>query len=81
MKPSQYELPKFKNESDFETFCLDLFKAVFKDSFGKKYSRPGQKQHGIDLYFTDFPQAKKAVQCKVRSDKLTLLEIQEDLDK
>jgi tetratricopeptide (TPR) repeat protein len=78
MKPSQYELPKFKNESDFETFCLDLLKAVFEDSSGKKYGRKGQAQHGIDLYF---PQVKKAVQCKVRSDKLTLLEIQEDLEK
>lgn len=81
MKPSQYELPKFKNESDFETFCLDLFKAVFEDSSGKKYGRKGQAQHGIDLYFADFPQAKKAVQCKVRSDKLTLADIQEDLEK
>ena len=78
LKPSQSELYKFKNESDFETFCLDLFRAVFEDSSGKKYGRKGQAQHGIDLYF---PQAKKAVQCKVRSDKLTLLEIQEDLDK
>ena len=78
MKPSEWQVNKFTNESGFETFCLDLFKAVFKDSFGKKYSRPGQKQHGIDLYF---PQVKKAVQCKVRSDKLTLLEIQEDLEK
>jgi hypothetical protein len=78
LKPSQSELYKFKNESDFETFCLDLFRAVFEDSSGKKYGRKGQAQHGIDLYF---PQVKKAVQCKVRSDKLTLLEIQEDLEK
>jgi len=78
MKPSQYQLPKFKNESDFETFCLDLFKAVFKDSSGDKYGRKGQAQHGIDLYF---PQAKKVIQCKVRSDKLTLTEVKEDIEK
>ncbi|MBU6197757.1 MAG: hypothetical protein KGO93_09360 [Cyanobacteria bacterium REEB446] len=78
MKPSQYQLPKFKNESDFETFCLDLFKAVFKDSSGDKYGRKGQAQHGIDLYF---PQAKKVIQCKVRSDKLTLAEVKEDIEK
>ena len=78
MTPSEWQVNKFTNESGFETFCLDLFKAVFKDSFGKKYGRKGQKQHGIDLYF---PQVKKVVQCKVRSDKLTLLEIQEDLEK
>lgn len=78
MTPSEWQVNKFTNESGFETFCLDLFKAVFKDSFGKKYGRKGQKQHGIDLYFAE---AKKAVQCKVRNDKLTLLEIQEDLEK
>ena len=78
MKPSQYQLPKFKNESDFETFCLDLFKAVFKDSSGDKYGRKGQAQHGIDLYF---PQAKKVIQCKVRSDKLTFAEVTEDIEK
>lgn len=78
MKPSQYQLPKFKNESDFETFCLDLFKAVFKDSSGDKYGRKGQAQHGIDLYF---PRAKKVIQCKVRSDKLTFAEVTEDIEK
>ncbi|MEM7587852.1 MAG: FxSxx-COOH system tetratricopeptide repeat protein, partial [Acidobacteriota bacterium] len=44
------ELPRPRDWQVFEDFCRDLFAAEWGDLETQKYGRPGQEQHGVDVY-------------------------------
>ncbi len=61
------QLPSPANWQDFETLCWDLWRAEWKDPNAQKHGRPGQKQHGVDIFGQPNGQGDtwEAVQCKL----------------
>jgi len=64
-------IPKPKNWQDFERLCKKLFGEMFGcASTIKANGRPGQAQHGVDIYgVADGDTAYFGVQCKARDDE------------
>ncbi len=58
-----------KDEKEFESLCLALWKQILRDPNAQFNGRRGQRQHGVDL-FGKRPETLDwvGVQCKVRSD-------------
>jgi hypothetical protein len=47
------EIPRPKEDDDFEDLVLALYRAVWQDPNAKLHGRSGQGQEGIDLYGED----------------------------
>ena len=83
------ELPPPKGDDDFEDLARALFSAVWKDPGVKLHGRPGQGQHGVDVYGEDRAGGTglNGVQCKQHgsatavTDKALLKELREDVEK
>ena len=71
----------------FEDLCHHLFKAVWRDPYAQKVGRPGQPQHGVDIFGSPGAtyEAFHGVQCKFKSTssrkKLTVHDLQIELSK
>jgi len=57
-------LPEPKNWQDFETIVRDAQMLRWKSSTLQKNGRPGQKQHGVDIYGPDEIGRPVGIQCK-----------------
>jgi hypothetical protein len=76
------QFPKFKDDSEFEEFVKDLFAAHWKDENVQIYGRSGQSQNGVDVYLLGNKRNNnitRGIQCKVRKDKLTKKEIEDEI--
>jgi len=71
----EMELPKPKNWQEFETIVCDAM-AQHWDSTLQKNGRPGQAQHGVDIYGPDKIGRSTGIQCKRFADapKISLIE-------
>jgi hypothetical protein len=72
----QYKFPKFNSDQSqqFENFCCDIFRILWKDPGAQLNGRRWQPQHGIDIFGRDYRTNRRkpsfiGVQCKIRSDK------------
>lgn len=45
-----FELPRPKNEADFERMCAQIYGVVFGDPTPKINGRKGQTQGGVDVF-------------------------------
>jgi hypothetical protein len=60
-----FEIPKPKNEADFELMCKRVYGAVFRDPLPKINGRKGQPQWGVDVFVEDNVSGGRiGVQCK-----------------
>ena len=49
--PTTTDLPIPNSWKEFEDICADLLKCcIWKDPYVVRHGRPGQKQHGVDIY-------------------------------
>ncbi|MCB1036365.1 MAG: restriction endonuclease [Acidobacteria bacterium] len=66
-RPPEYrgDFPPPSDWQAFEDLCRDLFAAEWGDPHTRKHGRPGQQQHGVDVYGRHGG-ALHAVQCKKR---------------
>ncbi len=62
-EPRQFPPPR--DWQVFEDFCRDLFAAEWGDPDTQKHGRPGQAQHGVDVFGLRHGRYQ-AVQCKLR---------------
>lgn len=60
------ELPTPRDWQVFEDICRDLFAAEWEDPETQKHGRPGQEQHGVDV-FGRRDGRWQGVQCKRKS--------------
>ncbi|MCU7920594.1 MAG: hypothetical protein KZQ95_19895 [Candidatus Thiodiazotropha sp. (ex Epidulcina cf. delphinae)] len=58
------ELPKPKNEADFEHMCAQIYGVVFKDPVPKINGRKGQAQGGVDIFVQAEGIGRIGIQCK-----------------
>ncbi|MCP3964595.1 MAG: protein kinase [bacterium] len=76
------QVPPPRDWRVFEDFCRDLFSAEWGDPETKKHGRPGQAQHGVDVYGRRGGRWQ-AVQCKRRrvfpEKQLTKAEVQAEV--
>ena len=63
MSANSEQLPPPKSDADFESLCLDLFRAVWGDPGAQKNGRSGQPQAGVDV-FGKYQGRQVGVQCK-----------------
>ncbi|MFP5284660.1 MAG: hypothetical protein ACLGI9_02880, partial [Thermoanaerobaculia bacterium] len=83
------EIPPPKGDDDFEDLARALFSAVWKDPGAKLHGRPGQGQHGVDVYGEDRAGGTglNGVQCKQHGsgtpvmDKALVKELREEVEK
>lgn len=47
---SSLQLPPPKNWQDFEIFCCDLWRVIWRDPNTQRNGRQGQAQHGVDVF-------------------------------
>lgn len=60
-----FEIPKPKNETDFELMCKRVYGAVFQDPIPKTNGRKGQPQWGVDVFVEDnISGGRIGIQCK-----------------
>lgn len=48
----------------FQKLCVALYSAVWNDTNLKEFGRPGQAQHGIDLFYGTRNEKRVCIQCK-----------------
>jgi tetratricopeptide (TPR) repeat protein len=58
------EIPKPKNESDFERMCAQIYGVVYRDPLPKINGRKGQSQGGVDIFISPKESGRIGVQCK-----------------
>ncbi|HWM93656.1 MAG TPA: hypothetical protein VN493_23060 [Thermoanaerobaculia bacterium] len=83
------EIPLPKGDDDFEDLARALFSAVWKDPGAKLHGRPGQGQHGVDVYGEDRVGGTglNGVQCKQHGsatplkDRDLVAELREEVEK
>ncbi len=78
-----FEIPKPKNEADFERMCKLVYGAVFHDPRPKINGRKGQSQWGVDIYVNDSADSGRiGIQCKKYClTSLTLKNVKEEVEK
>ena len=77
-----YELPKPKNETDFEVMCAIVFGAVFGDRLAKANGGKGQSQRGVDVYVRPKDGGTIGIQCKKYTrTKLTWADVLDEVRK
>ena len=80
LKPSDLQIAPPVNGSQFESLCLDLYKAKFGDRT-QKNGRSGQAQNGVDIFS---PEQNVGIQCKKRkhgNGKITEEELKQEVEK
>lgn len=76
------ELPKPKNEADFERMCAQIYGVVFKDTLPKINGRKGQAQGGVDVFVEAAGIGRIGIQCKKYfQTTLTWKHVVEEVDK
>lgn len=77
------DIPKPKNEADFERMCKLVYGAVFHDPRPKINGRRGQAQWGVDIYVSDSADGGRiGIQCKKYClTRLTLKNVKEEVEK
>ncbi|MCK1658602.1 hypothetical protein [Bradyrhizobium sp. 151] len=82
-EPTHIRIPK--NDSDFETKTVVLFKSILKDPSVKRLGRRGQGQDGVDVvgYRDGDSRFLVGIQCKLKGpkEKLTADEVREEVRK
>lgn len=74
--------PKPSTPQEFEAFCLALYQQVWLDPNAQLNGSPGQIQNGVDIFGRDARVGESCgVQCKVRSSRLTLAEVEAEIEK
>jgi hypothetical protein len=73
------ELPKPKNWQDFETIVRDAMAQRWNSATLSKNGRPGQKQHGVDIYGPDDIGRPVGIQCKRYAKPLKLAEVKNEI--
>lgn len=77
-----YELPKPKNEADFEVMCAVIYGAVFGDRLAKANGGKGQAQRGVDVYVRPKDGGTVGIQCKKYTrTKLTWADVLDEVKK
>ncbi len=78
-----FDIPKPKNEADFERMCKLVYGAVFHDPRPKINGRKGQSQWGVDIYVNDSADGGRiGIQCKKYClTSLTLKNVKEEVEK
>jgi len=78
-----FEIPKPKNEADFERMCKLVYGAVFHDPRPKINGRKGQSQWGVDIYVNDSADGVRiGIQCKKYClTKLTFKNVNDEVEK
>jgi len=75
--------PPPDNAAAFESFCLDLWKEIWKDPSAQKNGRSGQPQAGVDV-FGSHDGRQIGVQCKQKDgllhSKLTVTEVDNEAE-
>lgn len=65
------QIPKPKNWEDFEDLCHRLWRSMWGDPNACKNGRPGQAQHGVDVWGKPYYANKyNAVQCKLKNQSI-----------
>lgn len=59
-----FELPRPKNEADFERMCAQIYGVVFGDPTPKINGRKGQAQGGVDVFVNAKGIGRIGIQCK-----------------
>jgi len=59
-----FELPRPRNEADFERMCLRIYGVVYSDPTAKINGRKGQAQGGVDVFVTAQGIGRIGIQCK-----------------
>ncbi len=78
---------RLRGEKPFQTFCLKLVKALWKDQYAQEHGRRGQEQNGVDISGRDYRGGFKsaAVQCKGSESndprKLSEADIEDEVEK
>jgi tetratricopeptide (TPR) repeat protein len=76
------ELPKPKNESDFESMCAHVYGAVYGDKLAKANGGRGQAQRGVDVYVRVPGGGTVGIQCKKYTrTKLTWKDVLDEVKK
>lgn len=76
------EIPRPKNEADFESMCAQIYGVVFQDPLPKINGRKGQKQDGIDVFVNAKDIGRIGIQCKKYFlTKLKREHIEEEVEK
>lgn len=83
---SNLQVPPPANWQDFESFCCDLWRAIWKDPNTQKNGRQGQPQHGVDIFGRpDQGASWTGVQCKGKDNygggSLTEEEVEAEVEK
>jgi len=74
-----YDLPKPKDEYDFEVLCRDVYLTVSKGQHSNMFGRRGQGQNGLDIVIAT-SSGLLGIQCKnYTAKKFTLAVIEHDL--
>ena len=70
--PTQIRKPS--DETEFEKYCVVLFKDLLNDPNVKRFGRRGQRQDGVDIIGKRNRDSKilVGIQCKLKSDRSTL---------
>ena len=78
-----FDIPKPKNEADFERMCKLVYGAVFHDPRPKINGRKGQSQGGVDIYVKDSADGGRiGIQCKKYClTKLKLKHVEEEVER
>lgn len=58
------EIPRPKNEADFERMCAQIYGVVFQDPTPKINGRKGQAQGGVDIFVNAKNVGRIGIQCK-----------------
>ncbi|MGO8653095.1 restriction endonuclease [Rhizobium ruizarguesonis] len=73
------EVPKPKNWQDFETIVWSAMSQRWNSLDLQKNGRPGQVQHGVDIYGTDEVGRRVGIQCKRYKVVLSMKTIEEEV--
>jgi hypothetical protein len=75
-----HEIPRPRNDADFERMCVQIYGVVFKDPLPKLNGRLGQAQGGVDIYISASKIVRIGIQCK-KTKTLTLKGITQEIAK
>src|SRR5258708_3908741 len=85
LSPDKLQLPPPKEWADFERLIRDITAARLSDPNVRKHGRPGQSQHGVDLYGKIPTGGIQGVQCKkkdvIAGHKVTINELRAEVRK
>ena len=74
------DLPRPLNWQDFETMTRDALAQKWNSPDLQPNGRPGQKQHGIDIYGVDYVGRSVGIQCKKYKNDLTMRVVEREVE-